>query len=296
MAAMMLIEKKTGYNPFSVFDGVPVYSLVREGSVRCQGPFRHAILAGTFGATMFPIMVGLYFAVKKKVYAIIGMITSTLVMLAASSSGPLMAYCFTILGIFIWFIRNQMKKIRWGIVFSIIALDIIMKAPVWYAIARVGDFTGGHAWHRAHLINQAIVHFNEWWLCGTTYTAHWMPTAIYVDSNMADITNQFIGQGVQGGVLTMILFIFIIAFCFQVVGKSIRKMDGLYSKKEQFFVWTLGVSLLGHVVAFMSVTYFDQIIVFWYFLLAVISVVCKVCEIASGKNVEGYMINQVINT
>jgi len=293
MAFLMLIEKKTGYNSFSVFDGVPAYSLVREGSVRCQGPFRHAILAGTFGATMFPVMVGLYFADKKKVYAIIGMITSTLVMLAASSSGPLMSYCFTILGIFVWFVRCHMRKIRWGIVFLIIALDIVMKAPVWYAIARMGNLVGGHAWHRAHLINQAITHFNEWWLCGTTYTAHWMPTAIYVDSNMADITNQFIGQGVQGGVLTMILFIFIIVFCFQAIGKSVRNMEGLHSKSEQFFVWTFGVSLLGHVVSFMSVTYFDQIIVFWYLLLAVISVLYRVYE-TSDKNGESFVINSKV--
>ena len=94
---------------------------------------------------------------------------------------------------------------------------------------------------------------------------------LLVDSKYGRFTI-FIGQGFQGVVLTMILFIFIIVFCFQAIGKSVRNMEGLHSKSEQFFVWTFGVSLLGHVVSFMSVTYFDQIIVFWYLLLAVISV------------------------
>ena len=56
LALLMLFEFITGKNEFSVFGGVPLYSWVRDGKVRCQGPFRHAILAGTFGATLFPFM------------------------------------------------------------------------------------------------------------------------------------------------------------------------------------------------------------------------------------------------
>lgn len=37
-----------------------------------------------------------------------------------------------------------------------------------------------------------------------------------------------------------------------------------------FFVWTLGVTLFAHCLSFISVTYFDQIIVLWYWLLAAI--------------------------
>jgi hypothetical protein len=37
-------------------------------------------------------------------------------------------------------------------------------------------------------------------------------------------------------------------------------------------IWSLGVCLFGHCVSFLSISYFDQMIVMWYWLLAVISV------------------------
>jgi hypothetical protein len=36
-------------------------------------------------------------------------------------------------------------------------------------------------------------------------------------------------------------------------------------------IWALGVSLASHCAAFISVSYFDQIQVFWFWLLAVIA-------------------------
>lgn len=44
-------------------------------------------------------------------------------------------------------------------------------------------------------------------------------------------------------------------------------------------VWAFGVSLLGHCLSFLSVSYFDQIIVIWYWLLAVMAVLVRVPEI-----------------
>ena len=59
LCAMVLVEHFTGHNPFAVFGGVPETVVMRDGRARCQGPFRHAILAGTFGATTMPFAVGL---------------------------------------------------------------------------------------------------------------------------------------------------------------------------------------------------------------------------------------------
>lgn len=39
------------------------------------------------------------------------------------------------------------------------------------------------------------------------------------------------------------------------------------------FIWALGATLLAHCLSFISVTYFDQIIVIWYWLLAAIGLV-----------------------
>ena len=61
----MTIEWATGRNFFSVFGGVPAITVVRDGRLRCQGAFSHPIMVGSFGATLFPVFVGLYVAAPR---------------------------------------------------------------------------------------------------------------------------------------------------------------------------------------------------------------------------------------
>ena len=165
-----------------------------------------------------------------------------------------------------------MRWLRRGSVITIVALAISMKAPVWYLIARVSDIAGGTGWHRAYLIDQAVNHFGEWWFTGTTYTAHWAPSGqvLEVNPNMMDITNQYIMEGVSGGILKLGLFITLIVRGFRLVGQTMRRYDQAGSP-QRFFIWSLGVCLFGHCVSFLSISYFDQIVVMWYWLLANLS-------------------------
>ena len=273
LAGLMLVEKATGENLFYIFGGVPMFSLIREGSVRCQGSFTHPILAGTFGATLIPFFIAMWFKNEgTKALAITGFIAATIIVITAHSSGPAMAYLFAIIGMLMWRFREHMRVIRWGILFSLIALHMVMKAPVWFLIARLGHLIGGSGWHRSELIDTAIRHFDEWWLIGTTYTRHWMPTGVTWSPDQADITNQFIQVGVNGGMITLILFTTVIVLCFRDIGQTLKD-----SKDEPFAIriilWAMGATLFAHIVSFVSVSYFDQIIVFWYLLLAMISTV-----------------------
>ncbi len=59
LVILMAIENYTGRNLFSIFGGVPEFTMIREGRFRCQGPFRHPILTGTFAATSIPLIIGL---------------------------------------------------------------------------------------------------------------------------------------------------------------------------------------------------------------------------------------------
>jgi O-antigen ligase len=146
-----------------------------------------------------------------------------------------------------------------------------MKDPVWYIIARVSELTGGTGWWRSYLIDRAITYFNEWWLIGTTYTAHWMPMPLPSNPNHSDITNQYIYEGVSGGLVKLILFVAIIVQCFRAIGFSLQTMKEMPFSKR-ILVWSMGVSLVVHVASYFSVVYFDQMIVFWYLLLAIIAV------------------------
>jgi hypothetical protein len=97
-----------------------------------------------------------------------------------------------------------------------------------------------------------------------------MSYGIAINPDMADITNQFISEGISGGLLSMCLFIWLIVKCFKATGLAARN-DAQFSHPERFMIWSVGCALLGHVASFLSVTYFDQIIIFWYLILAMIA-------------------------
>jgi hypothetical protein len=203
VACEMAWEMTTHRDLFAIFGGVPSIISERDGRFRCQGPFRHPILAGTFAATLFPLLVGLWFqGGRHKKRALIGMISCAFCTYATASSGPVLCLIATLIGLALWPMRNRMYLIRRSIVATIVALALVMKAPVWYLIAKMSDVVGGTGWHRAYLIDQAVNHLNEWWLMGTSYTAHWAPSGqvLAVDPNNMDITNHYIAQGLQGGV------------------------------------------------------------------------------------------------
>jgi len=270
LACAMLMEKITGRNFFSIFGGVPEFTVIREGRLRAQGAFSHPILAGTFGATCIPLFIALWVKDNtRKIIVIIGLVSATIITVTPSSSGPVMAYAVVIIGLFMWRLRDNMRMIRWIALFIILALHMVMKAPVWALIGKIGSVIGGGGWHRVMLIDAAIEHFREWWLLGTDYTLHWMPTGVTWSARHTDITNYFIGIGVRGGLLSLILFISILVLCFKNIGLKIKELDAAESPLK-FTLWCLGVSLSAHIASFVSVSYFDQIIVYLYFLLAMI--------------------------
>ena len=285
VAIAMLYEHSTGRNIFSVFGGVEEISGMREGRFRSQGAFRHPILAGTFGATLVPMLIAAWFKGKNfRPFAAAGVISGTIIMVTSFSSGPLITYISGLVGLFIWSFRKHMRAIRWGILFTLISLHMVMKAPVWFLISRIADLLGGSGWHRSYLIEQAIAHFGEWWLLGMRYTADWFPYGLAISSTATDITNQYIAEGIMGGLITLILFIVVIISCFKTVGLSLKAMEE-NPFAEKIIVWSLGASLFAHVIALTGIGYFDQIIVIWYLLLAMISAVGDSFNVQIGMRI-----------
>jgi hypothetical protein len=271
LAVPFLVEYTTGRNPFFVLGGVPEFTQIREGKFRCQGAFAHPILAGTFGATVMPLFVGLWgYSARDRVLAFCALLVATLIVFVSSSSGPLLAYLAGLVGLICWMFKARIRTIRWGIVILLLALYAVMKAPVWFLISRLAEITGGSGWYRSALIDAFVSHFDEWWLIGTSYTHHWMPSGLAMNPKMADILNHFIVQGVSGGLLCLILFVWLIVQCFKTTGKAIRD-EARFSSSERFMIWSLGCTILGHVASFFSVAYFDQLNVFWYLVIGMIA-------------------------
>ena len=271
LAVLMIIEAITNRNMFSIFGGIPLVGEIRNGYVRCQGSFSHPILAGTFGATLMPVFIGLWFQKDSGPrYAVIGFIAATVITVSSHSSGPLMAYLIGIIGMIMWRFRSRMRTVRWGIVLFLLFSHLFMKAPVWYLIARLSDLIGGGGWHRSELIDQTVNRFSEWWLYGTKYTAHWMVAPNPTNPDMIDITNWFAAQAINGGIVTLMFFLSILVICYKIIGTNELYLDD-QDISNNIIIWSLGVSVTVHVTSFISVSYFDQLVFFWYLLITIIS-------------------------
>jgi hypothetical protein len=266
LAGFMILEKMTGHDSFSIFGGVPPTTYIREGTLRCQGPFAHPILAGTFGATLMPLFIGLWQQKKYRLVALGGIIASGIITVTSASSGPLLACILGVMAIAAWPLRLTMRKIRWGIVFALAGLQVVMKAPVWFLLARVDVFNGSTGYHRALLIDRAFANLSDWWLVGTQSTWKWASE----DDHLFDVTNNYILNGADGGLITMILFIAIVAIAFKGVGRAVRGSNGIKPETDVRMLWAMGAALFAHAVTFISVSYFDQNFVNWYLLLAII--------------------------
>jgi hypothetical protein len=285
LAISMVIEKVTGRNLYSVLGGVPEISQVRDGHIRAQGPFLHPILAGTAAATTIPLAISLWWNDHGgKVFAAAGLASIVAIVYSCASSGPALTVIIVFAGMGTWVLRYHMRMVRWGLVGLVVCVQVVMNAPIWNLIGKIGNQTGGTGYHRAELITSAIAHFNEWWLVGTTYTRHWMPTGVTWSPNHTDITSQYIQQGVAGGIGQLLLFVLIIVLCFRAVGSAFDTLDE-DNREDQLLLWGMGAALVGHVASFISVSYFDQTIVFYYLLVALIST-SSICFVGNAETVE----------
>lgn len=267
LAALMVIEKVTGQNPFGGLGGVVENSLVRDGRVRAAGPFAHPILAGTVGA--MAIAMGLAVWKISRWRALAGLVSGAGIIGAATSSGPIMTVMFIGVGLAAWRVRNRMRAIRWGILAGVIALDIVMKDPVYFLMARIDISGGSQGYYRSQLVRSSLQHLSEWWATGTDYTRHWMASGIYANDRMVDITNHFLAMGVMGGLLLMAVFSAIIAYSFRDVGRGLKRhADG--GIDQQFFIWMQGALLLGFLMTFWGISLFDQSVLYFYLCLAAI--------------------------
>lgn len=271
LAGAMLLEHRTGRNPFALFGGVPEFTIIRDGNLRCEGPFAHPILAGTFGATLMPLFVGLWqYLGRKRMYVSLGIIATAVIMFTSSSSGPLLTFLLGAFALALWPLRTKMRPVRWAIVAGLAFLQLVMKAPVWYVLAKVDIVNGSTGYHRALLIDRALANFSDWWLVGTKSTEAWSNA----NDHLYDVTNTYILAGANGGLITMILFIAVIVLAFKAVGRTVRLSEGREPKSDVRLLWALGAALFAHAVTFISVSYFDQNFVSWLMLLAFISTLC----------------------
>lgn len=265
VAAVFLVEYSTHRNLFSVFGGVPAHTGMREGKFRCQGPFSHPIMAGTFWASTLPLIWMLW---KKPgrahVLSILGTLAALAIVFACSSSTPVLSSLVAFGGLALFAFRHLRKRMWIGLLGVLFLLHLVMEAPVWHLMARVDIVGGSTGWHRFRIFDAFINHFGKWWLTGESNPQSW---GVW---EMRDITNQFILEGLRGGLLTLVFFVLALIYGFGNVGRTLSDIQHLKNTAAEKVVWLIGVTLLVHTVTFFGVSYFGQMTAMLYIHLGLL--------------------------
>jgi len=282
LGASMLVEYLTGRNFFAVFGGVDKFTVIFDGRFRCQGSFSHPIMMGSFGAGLAPIL-GMIAIGRQQQRALAGMGVAAcfLIVATSASSGPILALLAAIAGCALFVIRNEMRLFRYGVAAVLIFLHLVREKPVWQLIGRVSDLMGGTGYHRVKLIDGFLYNWHDWFWVGTSSTAGW-------GWGLSDVTNQFVYEGVQGGIFNLLSLIALLTVAFQCVGSTVQRAERarhISAKRRlglQVLAWGLGVSLATHCISWISVTYFGQMTLIFQALLAFIATVYQTPELARG--------------
>jgi hypothetical protein len=264
LAVGMVIEQEKLVNIFGQLGALPLVPEIREGKIRSQGMFTHSLMAGSFAAAQIPLFVLLWKNGKAQIFGALGIIGALVMTITSNSSTPLMALFAGFFGMFLWPLRKKMRAVRWGIVISLFVLNLAMKAPIWFLIARIDLAGGSSSYHRAELINEFVNHFSSWWLIGTADNGSW-------GWDMFDVQNQYVNIGETGGLLALVCFILVISRCFGRLGDYRKRFDG--NRRAERTCWFLGSALFANVVAFFGVNYFDQSREGWFLLLVFIDAI-----------------------
>jgi hypothetical protein len=167
-----------------------------------------------------------------------------------------------------------MQWVRRSLVGMIAILAIIMDAPIWYLLTRIGSFTGGDSFHRSALLDIAFKNLDKWWLAGMPIldTADWLP---YTNNFTAavDMTNHFLIFGITAGLGSMFLFVALLTQGFKNLGRAMGTIrSGRHTVNElEYLFWGIAVMLLVHVVNFFGISYWDQSNIVWFMHLAIVA-------------------------
>jgi len=274
VAAFFALEFLTHRNIFSVFGGISEFTWIRDGRLRCQGAFAHPIIAGVFWGTSVPVIATAFWSRQAlgKLVAVAGLIGATIIVLASNSSTSIAALMTSIVAIAAFPARGFMRPLRWLSVVTTFTLHMVMKAPVWHLVARASAYDSSTGYHRFMVIDQAIRHFNEWWLLGIDSTWHW---------DVEDITNEYVFTGIEGGLLTVLFFVAVIAFAFRDVGRAWRRDPR--NRAHVWMTWMLGATLFVHCSTFIGLSYFGQVKMLWQLGLAMIGSLASVKTAAAQQ-------------
>ena len=282
--AFMLNEQISHVNLFGYIGGPGPWLTIREGKIRSEGVLT-CIAGGAFAGALIPLFLGLWMERKDRTLAFAGLAGATTMVFTSNSSTSLLALAAAVLGIASWPLRKRMRLMRQGLALTLVALHLVMKAPVWALIARA-DLTGSSSgYHRFWLVDNCIRHFSDWWLLGYKDYPTW-------GFEMFDLCNQFVVQALTGGLVALVAYITIFSRSFGALGNARKRVEG--DRGQEWLFWCLGSALFSVVVAHFGINYPATMEMWLFALWSCISMVTYEAmrpaeakpEIADGSHLE----------
>ncbi len=270
-AIFFAIEWVTARNYFSIFGGVELFSRIREGRLRCTGAFTHPLIAGYFWGVAIPFMATLFDSKgwhRKIAYT--GISSALMIVVSTASSTPILGLFAFGLGWCFYFIRSLILYIILGTTLTIGVLHIYMRAPVWHLISRINVIGGSTGAHRYRLINAFLTNVSDWFFLGYKYTGNW-------GYGLDDVTNEFIVQGVRGGIVTLVLFVIFMGYVMALLQRRTRQASEVFS--ERFVTWNIWAALFMQGCIFFALAIFGQAALMFYLTLGT-AVSLSLCAVA----------------
>lgn len=276
LMAVFLLEKATGRNVFAIFGGVPEITAVRNGRLRCQGPFAHSILAGAFWASLLPLIAALWWRYGwDRVLATCGSIGAVVIIWTTSSATPINGLLFGCIAACLFPIRHHLGWIRLAACIGILMTHFVMLGPIWAILARMNIISGATGWYRYKLFDDFFMHFSDWWLIGTNNFETWWYGGRFA------ITSEYVLHGVRGGLPTLLSFLAVITVAFVSISKSLRDSErprrvlaehattmAINNRARTVMIWAVGAAMFMHCMMFVGVSYFSQAVLAWFITLA----------------------------
>lgn len=264
VAAGILYESRGGIDLISRIGGISRFPTLRGGRFRAQGPYPHSILAGALWATVFPLIVGY----RKRsgtgsVLMSLAIPVVVLIVYLTASSTPLMALLVGVVATLLYYQRDIVSPLVITAAAAILLLAIFWWHPPWFLYTKINPTGDSATYFRYVLVDSFVRHWRDWWLIGATETYTWRIGL--GDLGLSDLVNQFVAEGVGGGVLQLGSFVAAIAVGFRYLTRLVGAARDAEDRRAS---WQVGVSLLVHVCNFLGVSYYGQVTFSWWMTLA----------------------------
>jgi O-antigen ligase len=150
-----------------------------------------------------------------------------------------------------------MQSLRWVLLFVLVSLHIVSQNGIHSLIFnKISFVSGSTGYHRFALIEGLLQNIPKWALMGDRGARY--------NRAYRDITNDYVMNAINGGMLALALEIAAITLAFYACGRALRSTT---SRDESLLAFGLGCGLLVITISALAVTMYGQAEVPFYMTL-----------------------------